>query len=229
MTRNKPRFCQHSAYESFREAVPTIDRTESLIQVAVAISQHLMMDASLSSVHDELDELAEAVQSRLSHGSQAGTLAHLHDVLFEEQHFQGSSDDYYNARNSCLPYVLKSHRGIPITLVLVYKLVAERLGLTVNGLNCPGHFLAEVITDNDRMIIDPFRHGIMLTQEEARQYIEQVIQQPIDSSQVTNIASHAAWITRILRNLQNIFSMQENTTDLRAMCELEELLNLAPE
>ncbi|MCP4192056.1 MAG: hypothetical protein GY768_15700 [Planctomycetaceae bacterium] len=229
MTQNTPRFCKPVAYEAFQQAALTLDTTDSLIQAAVAISQHLMLDASLSEVQREIEQLSKKIRDRIPNGSQTGILAHLHDVLFEEQAFQGSPEDYYNPRNSCLPYVMQSHRGIPITLVLVYKAVAEQLGLKVNGLNCPGHFLAEVTIANDRMIIDPFRRGIMLTPAETLQYLEQIVNQPIDPFQLSKVASHAAWIQRILRNLQNIFSMQEHTSHLQAMCELERLLSLDSE
>ena len=49
--------------------------------------------------------------------------------------------------NSYLPAVLRTKRGLPITLVLIYKCVAEGVGLVVRGINSPGHFLAAVKTD----------------------------------------------------------------------------------
>ncbi|MDG2383634.1 MAG: transglutaminase-like domain-containing protein [Pirellulaceae bacterium] len=229
MTQNHPRFCKPAAYQAFQEATLSIHQTDSLIQAAVAISQHLMLDASLPDVKREIEQLSSQVRTRIPNGSQTGVLAHLHQVLFEEQAFQGISADYYNPRNSCLPYVMQSHRGIPITLVLIYKAVGEQLGLNVNGLNCPGHFLAEVTIANDRMIIDPFRRGLMLTQEEAVQYLEQIVNQPIDPAQLTQVTTHTAWLRRILRNLQSIFSMQENSSNLQAMCELEQLVSLDTE
>ena len=61
-------------------------------------------------------------------------LAHLHEVLFDEEGFAGNVDDYYNVANSYLPVVLETRRGIPISLTLLYKLVAERLGLPVQGV-----------------------------------------------------------------------------------------------
>ena len=76
------------------------------------------------------------------------TMAHLHDVLFDVVGFVGNVDDYYNPANSYLPNVLRTRRGLPITLVLIYKCVAEQLGLTVRGINSPGHFLASVRNDS---------------------------------------------------------------------------------
>jgi regulator of sirC expression with transglutaminase-like and TPR domain len=77
----------------------------------------------------------------------------------------GNATDYYNPRNSYLPLVLKTREGLPITLTLVYKCVLDGLGLTVHGINAPGHFMAGVESaDADgaepaRMLVDPFEGG----------------------------------------------------------------------
>ena len=64
-------------------------------------------------------------------------LANLHEILFTEEGFRGNTSDYYNPRNSFLPAVLESHRGIPLTLSLIYKAVGGRLGLAIRGSTAP--------------------------------------------------------------------------------------------
>jgi regulator of sirC expression with transglutaminase-like and TPR domain len=222
---SQPKYCRQVAYDRFQAQLADLDRTDTLVTAAVAISQHAMFDASAEDVHARIEQLADKVRSKVQTSEPTAVLANLHQLLFDELKFQGDSTNYYHARNSYLPYVLESRRGIPITLTLVYKAVAERLRLEVNGLNCPAHFLAEVIAGNDRMIIDPFRGGTMLTRAEARSYIEQLIRQRIpESAEMFPVASHQAWLARILRNLQNVFSMQQNERDMKAMWELEQLL-----
>lgn len=224
MNSGLPRYCQPDAFRTFAAATQQLDRTDSLVHAAVAISRHLMQDASFAQVESELASWSEIIRDRVPSGSRQGLLANMHELLFQELQFRGNAEDYYNTRNSCLPSVLRSRRGIPITLTLVYKSVAEQIGLEVNGLNCPGHFLAHTIVDQDEMIVDTFRGGKILTVDEARVYIEQVIHQPVSKSQILTFASNASWVARILRNLQNLFSMQGNSNDLQAMQELETLL-----
>lgn len=223
---SQPKHCRQVAFDHFKSHLANLDQTDGLVSAAVAISQHAMLDASADDVHDQLEQLAQDVRSRVRSTEPTAILANLHQVLFDEVRFQGDSTNYYHARNSYLPVVLESRRGIPITLTLVYKAVAERLGLRVNGLNSPAHFLAEVIAGDDRMIIDPFRGGTMLTENEARGYIERLIRQRVpDSANMFPVASHHAWLARILRNLQNVFSMQQNERDMKAMWELEQVLS----
>jgi regulator of sirC expression with transglutaminase-like and TPR domain len=53
-------------------------------------------------------------------------------------------NDYYDARNSYLPDVLRTRRGIPITLALLYIELAAQVGLQAAGISFPGHFLVKL-------------------------------------------------------------------------------------
>ena len=68
-------------------------------------------------------------------------IAALNDYLFQEQRFVGNTTHYEDPRNTFLNEVLDRRTGIPITLALVYMEVARRAGITVEGVNFPGHFL----------------------------------------------------------------------------------------
>ena len=219
-----PRYCNPTAFRDFQNAVTEIDNTDGLTRAAVAISSHLIRDASLEKVEATLDDMAKTVLNRVPSGNPQGLIANAHELMFDDLGYRGNSDDYYNPRNSCLPSVIASRRGIPITLTLVYKATCERIGLKVEGLNCPGHFLAYTKVGQEEMIIDPFRGGMILTVDEARSYIEEVVRHPVMASQIVRFASHTEWIARILHNLQNLFSMQSKQNDLLAMQEIETLL-----
>ena len=53
--------------------------------------------------------------------------------------------------------MLQRRTGIPITLGVLYMVVAQRLGLSLHGLNLPGHFMVgnnlEGVTN---LLVDPF-------------------------------------------------------------------------
>jgi regulator of sirC expression with transglutaminase-like and TPR domain len=166
-------------------------------------------------------------------------LAHLHDVLFDVVGFVGNGDDYYDPANSYLPEVLRTHRGLPITLVLVYKCVAERIGLEVRGINSPGHFLAAVKSDEPDtptaklvtwMYVDPFYGGQVLYRDDVcRRIAETTGRTLIDPSLWLEPATHRQWLARMLNNLQATFAQAGRERDLYAMLELSELLTQQPE
>lgn len=221
-----PLICRREAFEMFSQQVPVLETTQGLLRAAVAVSMHAFDDVDPDDVDARLLELAGRVRSRLRGSNVHAVLAHLHQVLFDEEGFAGNLRDYYHPLNSYLPAVLESRQGIPITLALIYKVVAERVGLTVEGVNAPGHFLARVWVDEKGMLVDPFYRGTVLTEAEAYRRIEQVTQRAVPRSpHFLQRATHQQWISRLLANLQHSFAAQERTQDLAAMNELQSLLN----
>ena len=220
-----PRVCRPEAFALFHSALTEIDSNDGLLRGAMGMAKQVIPESSLAETANRLAEIAECVASRVSNPSPPALLAHLHAVLFEEEQFYGNFEDYYSPDNSLLPVVLASRRGIPITLALVYKLVAEPLGLTVEGINAPGHFLARIHAGDDTLLVDPFFHGQMLSQEEAYDRIGQVTGRPVVQADVLlQPASHVQWLSRMLANLQNIFASRQDAESLAAMSELHSLL-----
>jgi regulator of sirC expression with transglutaminase-like and TPR domain len=210
--------------------MPVVDTTEGLMRAAVAIAMHELPRANPEDVDRQIQHLADRVRRRLRSRSVHAVLAHLHEVLFAEEGFSGNVDDYYNVWNSYLPAVLDTRRGIPISLTLVYKLVAERLGLPVEGVNAPGHFLARVVSRSERMLVDAFYGGRVMTDDEAFERIRQVTGQPVPpDKRLLRPATHVEWLARMLTNVQNIFAAQARQKDLAAMVELRGLLGTGRE
>ena len=71
--------------------------------------------------------------------------------------FTGNEKDYYDPDNSCINMVLQRRTGIPITLGLLYMAVAQRMGLSLHGLNLPGHLMVgNSIEGVTNLLVDPF-------------------------------------------------------------------------
>lgn len=223
---NRPEVCRPAAFRLFEKQLRVVETTEGLLNAAIAVSMHSLDGIEPAALKRRLEKIARRVRNRVHSPQPQACLAHLHDVLFEEEGFHGNSKDYYDPRNSYLSTVLESRRGIPITLCLVYKVVAEQLGFQVEGVNAPGHFLVRVMTGSESMIIDPFVDGGLLTADEAFDRVEQVTGRTVPrNAQYLAPASHAQWLSRLLVNLQHIFASSERRADLVAMSELQSLLD----
>jgi regulator of sirC expression with transglutaminase-like and TPR domain len=229
-----PAYCHPAAYDAFAREMPRVDAASGLFRAAFAIARHEQPTADVQQAEKMIAELSETVRRRVRSPSPEAKLAHLHDVLFDVVGFAGNVEDYYNPANSYLPDVLQSRRGLPITLVLVYKCVAEKVGLSVRGINAPGHFLAAVRSAEPRpapgvaeswMYVDPFFRGELLDGDDVcRRIAETTGLVADDPSQWLAPATHRQWLNRMLNNLQAVFAHAGRERDLYAMQELQELL-----
>jgi regulator of sirC expression with transglutaminase-like and TPR domain len=222
----QPVMCRPQAFQLFADQLNYLSETDALVRAAVAVSMHQLGDVDLERLFDSLRSYAEVVRSRVRTKRVEAILAHLHQVLFDEAGFRGDQQNYYDPRNSYLPEVLRRRLGIPISLTLIYKAVAERVGLHVEGVNAPGHFLARVRDQSGPILVDPFFRGQMLTPEEALERLAQTSGRDIPRDpRLLRSATHVQWLARMIANLQAIFSANNQYQDLAAMNELQQLLS----
>ena len=225
MSPTLPMCCSPASFNLLARQVGTIDSSDALLNGAIAIAMHQMEDVDVSSVDAAIQAYADAVRARVRGRQPQAVLAHLHEFLFEEQGFGGNVDDYYNPANSYLPAVIATKRGLPITLSLLYKAVAERLGLRCWGVGLPGHFLIGAELDGVATLIDPFAKGRLVTPDEAHQRLRDTFGPEVEwSDELVRPASNRHWLTRILQNLLNVFSSANRFADVAAVLEMEMLL-----
>jgi len=93
-------------------------------------------------------------------------------VMFHENGFRGNVDDYADPLNSFLPVVLERHKGIPLSLSIVYLLIAQRLGLDLEPVGLPGHFMVGCYLEDAPLFIDPFEQGAFRSPEEVFAFLK---------------------------------------------------------
>ena len=225
MKPNLPVCCQSESFALLKQAARTIETPDGLLAAAVAVNLHKHPEASLASIDAQLWQLTETVRGRVRGTQPQAILAHLHDLLFDELGFAGNEDDYYAPANSFLSDVLETKRGLPITLSLVYKIVATRLGLDCHGVGLPGHFLIGLRDGDSTMLVDPFHAGRTLTVDEARDHTQERFGDEVEwSDDLLAPVSHLHWITRLVQNLLHVYNTASDFNDVAAMLEMELLL-----
>lgn len=225
MSPTLPLCCSPRSFNLLARQVPSLNSADALLQGAVAISMHQMEEVDAAAVDATIQGYADTVRSRVRGRQPQALLAHLHDYLFEELGFGGNTEDYYNPANSYLPAVIETKRGLPITLSLLYKVVAERLGVRSWGVGLPGHFLVGMEMDGEVVLIDPFAQGRLITPQEAHERLQEMFGPEVEwSNELLRPASNRHWLTRILQNLLNVFGSTNRFADVAAVLEMEMLL-----
>ncbi len=202
---------------------PSIDVAEA----ALLIAQDAYPDVDIDAYLRRLDELAEPLRAGWrAYAPLPELVATLNGHLFGEVGFRGNRDDYYDPRNSYLNEVLDRKLGIPITLGVVYMEVARRLGLQVNGIGLPGHFVVEAVRDEESLLLDPFDGGAILTHEDCEalvreQYGDSV---PFSDEQLLPVKKRQI-LTRMLTNLKRTYLAADDPAAARPVVEKMVLLN----
>ena len=195
-----------ASLEAWTAEVDRPDRDISLAGAALALSriEHPELDTSRYLGH--LDELAHAIERSRSAASPVERLHGLREYLFEEQGFKGNRTDYFDPRNSFLSDVLDRRMGIPISLSLVLIEVGRRLGLPMEGIGLPGHFITGVRLDDAPILLDPFHGGTILTPEACRELVSKALGKRVRLTEATFApVGNRQFLARMLANLKGIY------------------------
>jgi len=160
----------------------------------------------------------------------------LNDYVFKEQRFVGNDARYEDPRNSFLNEVLDRRTGIPVTLALVYIEVARRAGVTVEGVNMPGHFLVRCPARRgttfsggpyDRDLIIDAHHGAFLSEDACRELVRRHAgDETVWDVHALGHATKAQILARMLLNLKHVYVRMYSFPQARDITEL--LLGVDP-
>lgn len=158
-------------------------------------------------------------------------LTAINRFLFEELGFAGNNSDYEDPRNSYLNEVFDRKLGIPISLAVVQIELTRRLGLPLDGISFPGHFLVRLPVDDGILVMDPFNKGRPVSAEELKERATPHLggQTPDDQEllQILAPATHRMILMRMLRNLKGLY-LERTDWERVARCA-DRLLKLAPD
>jgi regulator of sirC expression with transglutaminase-like and TPR domain len=114
-----------------------------------------------------LDAIATRCRELISEPSSAREKCRvINRVLFHEWNFRGNVENYTEPNNSFIDQVLARRLGIPLSLSIVYLLVAERLGFGLEPVGLPGHFVVGCFSDEYPFFIDAFDRGVFRDSDE---------------------------------------------------------------
>jgi len=202
------------------------DTSFPTIEVAVAVAQDDDPAFDALAVLAQIDALADRLKRRIpDDAAPLQRLRLVNQYFFQELGFGGNVNDYYDHRNSYLPSVLSTRRGIPITLAILYMEVAGQAGLSASGVSFPGHFLVKLQLPRGEVIIDPFT-GHSLSREQLDERLLPYRQQRGlvgDFEAPLGLFLQAAppreVIARLLRNLKEIHRSASDWRRLLAVTE----------
>ncbi|HVY06588.1 MAG TPA: tetratricopeptide repeat protein [Burkholderiales bacterium] len=217
--------------ERLKRIVSGPDDEISLAEAALLIASHGYPELNVAAYLSRIDELAYMLRLRIAEEEDVpGRITILNRFLFEELGFAANADDYYDPRNSFLNEVLERRLGIPITLSVIYMELGRRVGLPLQGVSFPGHFLVKCAFGEGTVVLDPYSRGISLGLPELQKKLREVRGGEVSKAIVAELlvsASNKEIIVRLLRNLKAIY-LREGDLD-KALPIVNWILDTAPD
>lgn len=145
----------------------------------------------------------------------------INGVFFSKLKFRANTKNFHSPNNSMINAVIESRKGNPITLCAVYMIIAQKLGLTVYGVNLPNLFVLTYKTDDIQFYVNAFNKGLIFSRADIDNFVAQLNLSP--APEYYEPCTHSSIISRILRNLIVAFDKQG---DMHRIEEVKVLLNL---
>jgi regulator of sirC expression with transglutaminase-like and TPR domain len=210
------------------------DGNFALFEAAVSLAQDEYPELDVQAVLGEVDSLLERIRRRLpSDAGQLQKLRILNQFFFRDLNFGGNLNNFYDPDNSFVHALLRTRRGIPISLALLWMELAQGLGLSVRGVGFPGHFMVKVNLPMGQAVIDPL-NGQSLSREELSERLEpyrrpSALMEDMEAPLGLYLQSTPPRdiIARMLHNLKEIYRTQEDWP--RMLAVQERLIVLLPE
>ena len=217
------------ATDLFQEMVSRPPDRVNLAAAALLIALDEYPTLNVSAYLQQIDAIAERTLSRMLFHPGDNPLEAIQTInrqLFEVEGFRGNREDYYDPRNSFLNEVLERKKGIPITLSLLYMEVGLRIGLKVEGVGMPGHFIVKCEQNGNEIFVDPFERGAILLEEDCRRKLAQLHGSDFQFDRTfLGVFDSRQILARMLHNLKGIYWNAKDYTKALGIIDKVLLIN----
>lgn len=198
----------------FTELVTGPDDQLALDEAALLIAAHAQPQLDVAAELRELDRLASSIP--------VPTLDGWRRHLFVDLGFSGDVKRYYDPRNSFLNEVVRRRRGLPIALSVLAMEVGRRIGLVLEGVGMPGHFLLGHGRD---VYVDPFDGGRLLDRDGCAERFRAVngARAPFLPAYLDPVPPRVI-LARMLNNLKSVYTGRGDVAALSWVFDLRKSL-----
>jgi regulator of sirC expression with transglutaminase-like and TPR domain len=225
---------------TYFQSLVAADINFPLLEAAAAIAQDEEPALDVQEVLATCDALLVRLKRRLKREAEPlQKLTVLNQFFYNELGFCGNANNFYAPENSYLNEVFRTRRGIPISIAVIWLELAQALDLQAEGVSFPGHFLVKVTLPEGLVVMDPLTGdslGLDRLAERLAPYRQGVdVAAEVDGAEDSDTplglylqpAMPRDILTRMLRNLKEIFSSQSDWQRLK--CVLDRLIVLNPD
>lgn len=222
--------------ESKRKMRGWIDSSDKdLLTGAIIVAKYQYPGLDESHIREQVQSIQKDIWLEINNKQTAlEKVRIINKVFFGLHHFQGNAKNFHSPLNSFINTVLETKKGNPLSLSLLYSVIAQNLNIPIYGVNLPNHFILAYMdehsvnqylpdTNNYGVLfyINPFSKGSIFDEEEIKEFLDG-INQP-HSRDFFEPCSNSMIIKRMLTNLIASFQEVGNSEKVNELIELREL------
>ncbi|WP_375581237.1 transglutaminase-like domain-containing protein [Marivirga tractuosa] len=173
---------------------------ESLLEGMWLVSLYQYPDTELNDLNKEIEQIYYDIWVELKEDLHPyDQIKIINGALFTKLKFRANTKNFHSPNNSFLKSVLESKKGNPISLSVVYMLVAEKLGLPIYGVNLPNLFIITYKSEEVQFYVNAFNRGLIFSNKDIDNYLANLNLTP--KPIYYEPCSNEDIIKRVLRNL----------------------------
>lgn len=209
---------------------------KDLLQGAIIVAKYQYAGLESETIYQEIQTIRKDIWIELSNKHTAYEKVRIFNkIFFGKYHFHGDSKDFHSPLNSYINTVLQSRKGNPLSLSILYSVIAQSLNLPVFGVNLPNHFILAYVDEDgiNRFIdnnqygvlfyINPFAKGSIFDANEIKEYLTNL---NIEANrEYFEPCPNTTIIRRMLTNLIASFQQVGNADKVNELSELRDLLD----
>ncbi len=210
-------------------------KDQNLLEAIILIAKYQYPELDEEKIHKDLEKIEQDIWIELNNNLTAlEQIRVINHVLYDLHNFSGNTSNYHDPKNSFINIVLETKKGNPISLSIIYMIIAQRLKLPVFGVNLPRHFvlaycgndelLNHLANGHDKVMfyINPFSQGGVFSKKEIDQFIAQL---KIESNPVfTDPCDNLSIVSRVLNNLHFSYTKLGYTDKVAEIEQLQKVV-----
>jgi regulator of sirC expression with transglutaminase-like and TPR domain len=210
------------------------DSQRNLLDAVLIINQFQYPTLDIEGIRREIGRIRQDIWLELNDNLTALEIVNvINHILFKVHGFAGNRQNFTDPRNSFLSDVLLTKKGNPLTLSMLYQIMAVSLDIPIYGVNLPNHFIlayldehalpAEADSPNGTGVlfyINPFSNGNVIHRDEIDEFISHL-----------NLPAKAAYYQpctdpdMVARMLNNLIYSYSQMNDHRKAEDIKRLLS----
>ncbi len=209
---------------------------KDLLKGAILIAKYQYPGLHDEKVYAEIERIQKDIWLEINNKQTALEKVYIFNkVIFDLHHFHGDAKHFHSPLNSYINTVLETKKGNPLSLSIIYSIIAQNLNIPIYGVNLPNHFvlafldefgvrkyIAEENKHGVLFYINPFSKGTVFDENEIKSFLTGINQPHL--KEYFEPCSNTSILKRMLTNLISSFQEVGNSEKVKELIELRELL-----